>query len=108
MASLAVTMLSHALAPRDDKQTYQSVKDYRDHCTLATCPLDDSFWAYRPSLAANSFFLALFSLSTVLFIGQAFNKRFVGFSIAMISGCILEILGYIGRVMSYHNPFVEV
>ncbi|KAL9586860.1 MAG: hypothetical protein Q9212_000604 [Teloschistes hypoglaucus] len=25
----------------------------------------------------------------------------------MVSGCILELLGYIGRIMSYHNPFNE-
>ncbi|KAL8728384.1 MAG: hypothetical protein Q9166_005428 [cf. Caloplaca sp. 2 TL-2023] len=25
----------------------------------------------------------------------------------MVSGCILEVLGYIGRVMSYYNPFNE-
>lgn len=26
----------------------------------------------------------------------------------MVSGCILEVLGYIGRIMSYNNPFDEV
>lgn len=26
----------------------------------------------------------------------------------MVSGCLLEVLGYIGRIMSYHNPFGEV
>ncbi|KAL8716365.1 MAG: hypothetical protein Q9220_000272 [cf. Caloplaca sp. 1 TL-2023] len=25
----------------------------------------------------------------------------------MVSGCILEVLGYIGRLMSYHDPFSE-
>ncbi|KAL8685549.1 MAG: hypothetical protein Q9218_007690 [Villophora microphyllina] len=25
----------------------------------------------------------------------------------MVSGCILEVLGYIGRLMSYHDPFNE-
>ncbi|KAI4200904.1 MAG: hypothetical protein LQ350_003590 [Teloschistes chrysophthalmus] len=25
----------------------------------------------------------------------------------MVSGCILEVLGYIGRIMSYHDPFNE-
>ncbi|KAF2231810.1 RTA1-domain-containing protein [Viridothelium virens] len=81
-------------------------QDYRDQCTLQTCPLDLSYWAYLPSLAANSLFLALFSLSLALYLIQALlSRRFLGFTIAMLSGCALEVLGYIGRLMSRHNPF---
>lgn len=80
----------------------------RDQCTLDTCPLSLSFWAYRPSLAANSTFLALFALSLGVFICQGvLSRRFLGFTIAMVSGCILEVLGYVGRIMSYYNPFHE-
>jgi hypothetical protein len=102
------SLLYHAftLASRSD---YQDKKNFRDQCTLDTCPLSLSYWGYRPSLAANAFFLALFALSTLLFIGQAvFSRRFVGFSIAMICGCALEVVGYVGRVQSYFNPFGEV
>lgn len=71
--------------------------------------MDLSYWSYLPSLAANGLFLGLFSLSLALFIVQSiFSKRFLGFTIAMVSGCILEIIGYIGRVMSWYNPFSEV
>lgn len=63
----------------------------------------------RPSLPANATFLALFSLSLCSFLAQVhLSKRFIGFTIAMASGCILEVLGYISRIMSYHNPFNEV
>ncbi|KAI4138328.1 MAG: hypothetical protein L6R39_006845 [Caloplaca ligustica] len=63
----------------------------------------------RPSLAANSTFLALFSLSLCAFLVQVhLSKRLIGFTIAMVSGYILEVLGYIGRIMSYHDPFNEV
>jgi hypothetical protein len=45
-------------------------------------------------------------MSLLLFIFQAvWSKRFIGFSIAMLSGSILELLGYIGRVMAHNNPF---
>lgn len=89
--------------------TYNEWKDYRDHCTIDTCPFDLSYWAYRPSLAANSTFLAIFALSLLLFLLQGISsKRFLGFTIAMVSGDILEVLGYVGRVMSYYNPFKEV
>ena len=87
-------------------RSYQSVTSYRAACKKDTCPLAYSYWAYLPSLPANSLFLALFSLSLVLFIVQScLSRRFLGFTIAMVSGCILEVLGYIGRVLSWYNPF---
>ena len=79
------------------------------NCTLATCPIQDSYFAYRPSLAANGVLLALFSFSLTCFILQAaLSKRFIGFTIAMVSGCIIEVIGYVGRIISYHNPFNQV
>ena len=81
----------------------------RDQCTLDTCPLNLSFWDYRPSIPANALFLALFALSTILFLVQgAWSRRFLGFTVAMLSGCILEVLGYAGRLWAYSQPFVEV
>ncbi|KAF2714405.1 RTA1-domain-containing protein [Pleomassaria siparia CBS 279.74] len=106
MVSLLSTLLLHALAPRES--SYDDQKNYRDNCTLATCPLSLSYWGYLPSLPANAIFCAVFGLSTLLFIAQgALSKRFIGFSVAMISGCALEVIGYIGRVMSHNNPFAE-
>ncbi|KAK8230495.1 sphingoid long-chain base transporter RSB1 [Phyllosticta capitalensis] len=103
----AATLLKRADDPSSNG-TYQQVQDYRDNCTLSTCPLSDSFWAYRPSLPANSFFLALFACSTIVFLCQGiFSRRFLGFTIAMVSGDLLEVLGYVGRIMSYYNPFSE-
>lgn len=90
------------LLRRDDKQ----LAAYRAACTLEKCPLNQSYYAYRPSLSTNSAFLALFSLSLCGFILQAaLSRRFIGFTVAMVSGCSLEVLGYIGRIMSWHNPF---
>lgn len=78
-------------------------------CTLDTCPITDSYWNYRPSLAANATFLALFSLSLACFLLQyILSRRFAGFTIAFACGCVIEILGYAGRLMSYHDPFSEV
>ena len=100
MASIAYALI---------ERSYKTDKNFRDHCTLETCPLSLSYWAYRPSLAANSLFLAIFGLSTSLFLVQAIlSKRFLGFTIAMVSGCALEVTGYVGRVMSYYNPFNQV
>lgn len=93
------------LGRRDDRQQAA----YRAACTLKTCPIQSSYYAYRPSLPANAVFLALFSLSLCCFIVQAaLSRRFIGFTIAMVSGCALEVLGYVGRIMSWYNPFNEV
>jgi hypothetical protein len=82
---------------------------YRDSCSVETCPLASSFFEYRPSLAANGVFIALFSLSLVGYLGQALILRnFLGFAVCMVGGCILEVLGYIGRIMSYYNPWNQV
>jgi hypothetical protein len=68
-----------------------------------------SYWAYLPSLAANGIFTALFSLSLALYVVQAvYSRRFLAFSIAMLCGSVLEVIGYVGRLMSYHNPFSQV
>ena len=78
-------------------------------CTLATCSLKLSYWAYLPSLPANGLFTALFSISLILYLVQAvWSRRFIGFSVAMLCGSILEVLGYVGRLLSYHNPFQQV
>ena len=88
---------------------YTSITNYRNQCTLDTCPLSDSYFAYRPSLAANSLFLALFAFSLICFTLQVLlSKRFIGFTIALVSGCVLEVVGYAGRLMSWKNPFDQV
>jgi hypothetical protein len=80
-------------------------------CTVVNegCPLDASYWGYRPSLSANIAFTVLFTLSTIAFLAQGvFSKRWLGFTIAMASGCVIELTGYVGRVMAHHDMFDEV
>ncbi|KAF2807225.1 RTA1-domain-containing protein [Mytilinidion resinicola] len=107
MSSLTTTVFE-LVARNSSKPDYAAIRNYRDHCTLSTCALSDSYWGYRPSLPANSFFLAIFAISTGLYLVQALlSKRFLGFTIAMVSGCLLEVIGYVGRILSYFNPFKE-
>ncbi|KAF1994276.1 RTA1-domain-containing protein [Amniculicola lignicola CBS 123094] len=101
MASLIASGLSHALETR--------ARPDRTGCTMETCSLKLSYWGYLPSLAANALFLAIFALSTAMYIGQGVysRKKFLGFSVAMVSGCLLEVIGYIGRVQAHKSPFAE-
>ncbi|MCJ1286110.1 hypothetical protein MMC26_005453 [Xylographa opegraphella] len=96
----------HLLPRASPGANYTAITDYRNHCTLETCPLSQSYYAYRPSLPANALFLALFSFSLLCFLVQALlSRRFIGFTIALVCGCILEVVGYAGRIISYINPF---
>lgn len=111
MATLTSKLLANAvqLVPRATGTSYDDRKNFRDSCTLETCPLSLSYWGYRPSLPANALFIGIFGLSTLLFIVQgALSGRFLGFTIAMVCGCALEVVGYVGRTQSYFNPFGEV
>lgn len=60
-------------------------------------------------MGANIAFLLLFGLSTLGYISQGFfNQAWLGFTIAMVCGCTLEVVGYVGRVLAYFNGFTEV
>jgi len=77
-------------------------------CTIDTCPIDSSYYFYRVSLAANATFIALFSLSLLGFLLTfAFTRRATAFHVAIISGVILEVVGYAGRIMSWKNQWEE-
>ncbi|KAI9786567.1 MAG: hypothetical protein M1816_007891 [Peltula sp. TS41687] len=77
----------------------------RDKCTLDTCPIEWSVYNYRPSLAANSVLLALFAISLIVHIIQGVRWRTWGFTITLILGCSTEVIGYIGRIISWKDPF---
>lgn len=76
-----------------------------DTCTLDTCPIEASIFEYRPSLAANSAFIALFGVSLVIHAFQGIRWRSRAFSSCMVCGCITEMIGYGGRLIMYNNPF---
>jgi hypothetical protein len=74
-----------------------------------TCPAEYAYWGYRPSFATNVAFTALFGLSTIAYLVQGIaGKRWLGLTIAMASGCALEVVGYIGRVLAHRDMFAEV
>ncbi|KAF7559489.1 hypothetical protein G7046_g4660 [Stylonectria norvegica] len=78
------------------------------HRTDPICDHVRSFYQYRVDLAPNAAFLAIFSLSLIGFLAiWAITRRGTAFNIALILGLICEVLGYAGRVMSWHNPWDE-
>jgi hypothetical protein len=76
-----------------------------DDCTLATCPIDWAYINYLPNIPANVLFLAIFGLLLAAQIALGTWFRTWTYMGAMTAGLILEILGYIGRLMMHSNPF---
>ncbi|KAK1754462.1 sphingoid long-chain base transporter RSB1 [Echria macrotheca] len=81
-------------------------------CNDCICPLEINgyflgFMSYFPSLAGNAAFAAVFGvcLLTQLFLG--FRYKTWGFMICMSGGMILEVIGYIGRILMRDNMFTN-
>jgi hypothetical protein len=80
-----------------------------DTCTFDTCELYGSYFPYRPSRSANLAFTVLFGISAIVFLAQGItSKKWWGFTVAMLMGCVLEVIGYMGRVLAYHDMYSEV
>ena len=75
------------------------------NCTLELCPLEWSILRYRPSLATNAGMVAIFGLLLVSHTLQGFQFRTPGHALAIVVGCVLQIVGYSGRIMLHSNPF---
>ncbi|KAF0322114.1 RTA1 like protein [Colletotrichum asianum] len=79
-------------------------------CTEVTlnCPVEATVYGYYPNVGGNAFLLAIFILCTVsqLFLGVKYRLR--AFTTVMVIGCLLEALGYIGRLMMSKNPWSDI
>lgn len=74
-------------------------------CNLDNCPIEWSIYTYRPSLAANVSLAAIFGTLGLVHLFLGVRWKSWGFMGGMLAGCISEVVGYIGRVMLYNNPF---
>ncbi|KAJ2897547.1 hypothetical protein MKZ38_004619 [Zalerion maritima] len=77
-----------------------------DHVDSPYCDDVEGHYQYDISLPANAVFLAIFSLSLLLYLATfAIKRTGLAFTVAMVLGSICEILGYAGRVMGHLNRF---
>ncbi|KIM93548.1 hypothetical protein OIDMADRAFT_46178 [Oidiodendron maius Zn] len=73
-----------------------------DHCHIWS----SSIHFYRVSIGANAAFLALFSISLLAYIlTYTLTRRATAFTVSMLSGVILEVQGYAGRIMIWKNQW---
>ncbi|KAH7203362.1 RTA1 like protein-domain-containing protein [Fusarium oxysporum] len=77
------------------------------NCTKITpeCPVELTTYGYYPNLGGNTFFLIFFLF---LFIAQLYlgkrNKTW-SYTLALSTGTLFEVLGYIGRLIMHKNPW---
>jgi len=76
-----------------------------DMCTLQTCCFEQGFLDYPPNLAVSVAYLAIFALFMIVQLGIAFYYRTWVFGFAIWGGLVLEIIGYVGRILMRSNPF---
>ncbi|KAL6710144.1 hypothetical protein ACN47E_009935 [Coniothyrium glycines] len=72
------------------------------------CPVEDTLYGYYPSIGANGFFAAFFGLCLIIQIALGIRYKTWTFMIALGLGCVGELIGYIGRIMLYKNPYDEL
>jgi hypothetical protein len=75
------------------------------NCTLQTCSIEYAFTQYQPNIAANAVYLTIFSLFLVGQVVLAISCKSWSYSGLIVCGLILEILGYIARILIHTNPF---
>jgi hypothetical protein len=83
----------------------QTLLDNPKLCTLQTCDLSLASFLYLPNKPGNALFAALFAAMILaqLFLGIKYKTW--GYMGAMVLGMILEVIGYIARVMLHDKPF---
>ncbi|KAL2860041.1 RTA1 like protein-domain-containing protein [Aspergillus pseudodeflectus] len=75
------------------------------NCTSVTpeCPVSATTYAYVPNLGANAFFAALFGVCGVYHLAVGVKSRGWTFMIALALGALMEMVGYIGRILMHDN-----
>jgi len=71
------------------------------------CPVEGTLYGYYPSIGANAFFAAFFGLCLVINLGLGIRYKTWTYMIALCLGCLGELVGYIGRILLYNNPYDE-
>lgn len=75
------------------------------NCTLEICCREQGFVHYEPDLPATVAYLAIFALLALIQLGLGIWAKTWGFTVGMVCGLILEVLGYAGRIAIRQDPF---
>ncbi|KAF9776885.1 hypothetical protein IL306_004855 [Fusarium sp. DS 682] len=72
------------------------------------CPIELTTYGYRPNLGGNGFLAVIFGIAFFanIFLGIRFRIR--AYAVVLSLGCLAQVLGYIGRVGMYFQPFSAI
>lgn len=71
----------------------------------ATCPVSATTYGYYPNLPANIIFTVVFGVTGILQLVLGLRYRTYTWMIGVTLGCLLEMAGYIGRLLMHQNPW---
>lgn len=74
-------------------------------CTLDTCPASLGFVGYRPTMVGNALFAAIYAIMLIAQVGLGIKGKTWTYLVAMSLGLVLEVVGYVGRILLYNDPF---
>ncbi|KAK4502097.1 hypothetical protein PRZ48_007908 [Zasmidium cellare] len=77
------------------------------NCTISTCPVELSVYGYRASLPFSILVIVLYAIVAIIQLWLGIRYRVWGFMSCMLLGCITEIIGYVGRIMMWDNPWMD-
>jgi hypothetical protein len=63
------------------------------------CPVDGGFHSYTPNVAGNALFVAAFGLLVPLIVFRGLRYRTLSFATALMVGALLEVVGFVGRIL---------
>lgn len=71
------------------------------------CPVEATTYGYYPNFGGNVFFTAYFGLLAIFQLGFGIYFRTWTLMVALGAGAIMEMAGYVGRVLMNANPWNE-
>lgn len=75
------------------------------NCTISECPVELSIYGYRASLPFSITIISLYAIVAVVQSFLGWRYKTWSYLASMMLGCICEILGYVGRILLWVNPW---
>ncbi len=74
-------------------------------CPLETCDFSMASFLYLPTIPGNAIYAAIFGIYIVAQLFLGIKHKTWGYMVAMVFGLILEVVGYVARIMLHNSPF---
>lgn len=101
-----VALITYALQHLDNGTAVGMAKKY---CSLGCTPECPESWQsifYLPTYAGNAVYMVIFLALLIAQIWLGIRHRTWSFLGGMVPGLLGEIIGYMGRILLHHNPFI--